>query len=207
MKVIPFLYKDFDDLCANTYLVIDSLNQCVVIDPSKKYDGIVNYIKTNNLTLKGILLTHSHADHFRGVESLLDSFNVPVYIGFYDEPALSDPMLNCSFMFENKVVLKRKVETLSDNQSLDLLEEKIDVIETPYHTIGSVCYYFKESKLLFSGDSLFYNSIGRYDLPTSDRSKIESSLEKILSLPEDVRVYPGHGLFTKIKVEKEFHGK
>ena len=101
-KVIPFIYEDRDELYANTYVLIDDDNNCVVIDPAKAYDGLVNYIKKNNLTLKGVLLTHGHADHIRGVDTLVNAFNAPVYIGFDDLDMLKDTFTNCSeFLGEN----------------------------------------------------------------------------------------------------------
>ena len=108
MKIIPFVYNDIDDLCANTYVLTDKSNNCIIIDPSKKYDGLVNYVKKNNLNLKAVLITHSHIDHFRGAELLINTFNVPLYIGFYDAPALKDSYLNCS-------------QLLGETQSLNVL--------------------------------------------------------------------------------------
>ena len=90
MKIIPFIYDDEDDLFANTYVLIDSDNNCVVIDPSKQYCGIINYIQKNHLSLKGILLTHGHYDHIRGVDLLVNEFNVPVFIGFEEEDLIRD---------------------------------------------------------------------------------------------------------------------
>ena len=99
-KVIPFIYEDRDELYANTYVLIDDDNNCVVIDPAKAYDGLVNYIKKNNLTLKGVLLTHGHADHIRGVDTLVNAFNAPVYIdiSYENEISINDDNVD-SFSF------------------------------------------------------------------------------------------------------------
>ena len=205
MKIIPFVYNDIDDLCANTYVLIDKSNNCIIIDPSKKYDGLVNYVKKNNLNLKAVLITHSHIDHFRGAELLINTFDAPLYIGFYDAPVLKDSYLNCSQLLGEAQSLNVKANTISEEDIITLLDEPINVIDTPYHTCGAVCYYLKESNILFSGDSLFYRGVGRSDLPTSDKKKQSISLEKILNLPEETKVYPGHGPSTTIKAEKEFH--
>lgn len=202
MKIIPFIYKDIDDLCANTYVLIDNSNSCIVIDPSKEYDGLVNYIKKNELNLKAVLLTHSHVDHFRGAELLIKTFNVPLYIGFYDAPGLKDPISNCSIMLGQNKTLDIDPITITEGQTISLLDEKIYVIDTPYHTCGAVCYYLEDSKVLFSGDSLFFRGVGRSDLPTSDRKKQYSSIRKILSLPEEVKVFCGHGPNTSIGKER-----
>ena len=166
-KVIPFIYEDRDELYANTYVLIDDDNNCVVIDPAKAYDGLVNYIKKNNLTLKGVLLTHGHADHIRGVDTLVNAFNAPVYIGFDDLDMLKDTFTNCSEFLGENVTVKAKAETLADNETLHLLKEDIQVISTPYHTAGGVCFYLKDSGLLFTGDFIIPHGIGRSDLPTA----------------------------------------
>ena len=115
VKVIPFYYDDDDDLFANTYIVIDEDNKCVVIDPSKDYLGIINYLKKNKLSLQGILLTHGHFDHIRGVKILIDEFNVPCYIGFEETEFLTDPRLNCSLYMSEEYVLNITPKTFSDN--------------------------------------------------------------------------------------------
>jgi glyoxylase-like metal-dependent hydrolase (beta-lactamase superfamily II) len=198
LKVIPFIYKDEDDLCANTYLIIDEENNALVVDPSSIKDGVINYIKRENLSLKGILLTHGHIDHFRGVLNIVNNFNCDVYISYLDASFLSDSYYNCSLFLGKEETYNREVKTLADNEIITLLKDEIRVIFTPYHTEGSVCFYSKVNNILFSGDSLFKNSIGRYDLPTSNFKKMKESLEKLMALPKETKVYPGHGQFTTI---------
>ena len=205
MKVVPFIYEDEDDLMANTCIVIDN-NDCVAIDPSKAYDGIVKFIEKNNLTLKAVLLTHGHFDHTRGVEILLHQYQVPLYIGFYDEDYLTSPYKNLSaFMKDGPHSLSVEATTISDKEIIRELKEDIEVIETPFHTRGSVCYYLKDSGVLFSGDTLFKSSIGRDDFPGSCPKEKDRSLSKLMNLPDDVKVYPGHGLFTFIGEEKKYN--
>ena len=203
MKIVPFIYDDFDDLFANTYVLIDDSLACLVIDPSKKYEGIINYIEKNGLTLKGVLLTHGHFDHMRGVDLLLNKYHVPLYIGFYDADALKDSRKNLSYLMgREEMVVEEEPITVSDREVLHILEEDIEVIYTPFHTKGSVCYYLKDSKALFSGDTLFRYSIGRDDFPNSLPKEKKASLAKLMALPEDTKVYPGHGSFTKIGEER-----
>ena len=202
MKIIPFYYDDYDDLFANTYILIDKNNNCVVIDPSKDNDGISNYIKKNQLSLKGVLLTHGHFDHIRGVKRLIDEFNVPFYIGFEEVAFLTDTYLNCSMMMSNPYIINDEPITISDNEILHLLDEEILCIHTPFHTIGSYCFYLKNSEFLFSGDFIFKGSIGRWDLPTGNHKYIKSSLSKIFALPDEVKIYPGHGNSTTVLIEK-----
>ena len=205
MKAIPFYYDDYDDLFANTYVLIDDNSHCIVIDPSKDYDGISSYIKKNNLILKAILLTHGHFDHIRGVKRLIDEYSVPLYVGFDEVDLLTNPRLNCSKYMSEEYVLDVKPVTLSDNEILRIMDEDILCISTPFHTFGSMCFYLKDSKLLFTGDFLFKGSVGRSDLPTGTPKTFNDSIRKILSLPDDVKIYPGHGPSSNIKLEKEIN--
>ena len=202
VKVIPFYYDDDDDLFANTYIVIDDRNQCIVIDPSKDCPGIVNYIKKNNLILKGILLTHGHFDHIRGVNNLYEEFHTPIYIGFEEVDLLTNPELNCSYMMSSPYIIDIKPITISDNEVIHLLDENIVCIHTPFHTVGSYCYLFKESKILFTGDSLFKGSVGRSDLPTGNIKDFPSSMAKIKALDDDLKIFPGHGPSSNLAFEK-----
>lgn len=203
MKVVPFIYNDEDDLMANTYIVLDN-NKCVIIDPSKAYDGLVNFIKKNNLEPQAVLLTHGHFDHMQGVNILLEAFHLPLYIGFFDKDNLKDCQKNLScFVCDEDCIVNCLPKTVSNGDKIQVLSEDIEVIETPFHTEGSVCYYLKDSKVLFSGDTLFKLSIGRDDLPGACPKKKKSSLERLMQLPNDVKVYPGHGNFTNIGDEKK----
>ena len=201
IKVIPFIYDSYDDLYANTYLLVDESNQCVVIDPAKAYDGLVNYIKKNNLTLKGILITHGHADHIRGIDSLVNAFNVPTYIGYEDLDKLTNPYSNCSEFLGEKVIINAKAQAVGDTAILRLLDEDIRVIYTPYHTSGSVCYYLKDSDILFTGDFIIPHGIGRCDLPTAKPKELENSMKKILDLPRSVKIYGGHERPSTLEIE------
>ena len=192
IKVVPFIYEEYDELYANTYVLIDETKQCVVIDPAKAYNGLINYINKNELTLKGILLTHGHADHIRGVDVLVDAFNVPVYIGFDDLEKLTNTFTNCSEFLGEKVVVKAKAETIADKEILHLLNEDIHIIYTPFHTAGGVCFYLKDSGLLFTGDFIIPHGIGRSDLPTAKPKEFQNSMNKILALPRETKIYGGH---------------
>ena len=200
-KVIPFIYEERDELYANTYILVDDDNNCVVIDPAKAYDGLVNYIKKNDLTLKAVLLTHGHTDHIRGVDTLVNAFNVPVYVGFDDVDMLKDTFLNCSEFLGEHVIVKAKAETLADKDVLHLLNEDIQVIATPYHTAGSVCFYLRDSGLLFTGDFIIPHGIGRSDLPTAKPHEFRNSITKIIKLPISTKIYGGHERPSTLETE------
>ena len=200
-KVIPFIYEDQDELYANTYVLIDDEKNCVVIDPAKAYDGLVNYIKKNELTLKAVLLTHGHVDHIRGVDTLVNAFNVPVYVGFDDLDMLQDTFLNCSEFLGESVIVKSKVETLADKDVLRLLNEDIQVIATPFHTAGGVCFYLKDSGVLFTGDFIIPHGIGRCDLPNARPHALKDSMAKIIKLPVSTKIYGGHEKSSTLESE------
>ena len=203
IKVVPFIYEDLDDLYANTYVLIDDNKNCVVIDPAKDYPGLVNYIKKNKLTLKAVLLTHGHVDHMRGADTLVDAFNAPLYIGFDDEDKLTDTYANCGFFLGENTTVKSKANTLADSEVLHFLSEDINVIHTPYHTSGSVCYYLKESGVLFTGDFIIPHGIGRSDLPSAMPKELDKSMAKITALPNETKIYGGHGPFSTLEIERK----
>ena len=206
MKFEKFFYNDYDELCANTYVVSDDNGDCVIFDPSKDNESVVSYLKKNSLTPKAILLTHGHFDHIKGVDAILKEYDVPIYIHADDAPLLTSIKLNCSFFQNPPVKVEKEPILLSDGEILNLLkDEQIKVIHTPFHTEGSVCYYFINNKVLISGDTLFYMSIGRDDLPTGDHRKIRPSLEKLKSLPKETKVYPGHGQNSSMEFELKFN--
>ena len=200
-KVIPFVYEDQDELYANTYVLIDEDKNCVVIDPAKAYDGLVNYIKKNELVLKAVLLTHGHVDHIRGVDTLVNAFNAPVYIGFDDLDMLKDTFLNCSEFLGESVIVKSKAETIADKDVLHLLKEDIQVIATPFHTAGGVCFYLKDSGILFTGDFIIPHGIGRCDLPNAKPHALEDSMAKITKLPISTKIYGGHEKVSTLELE------
>ena len=203
MAVKLFTYNNFIELCANTYIFSDGHNQCVIIDPSKEDVKIDEYIASQNLKVVGILLTHGHFDHIRAVDYFVNKYNVPFFMNQKDEELLTNPKLNCSDKFARKnIVVNSKPTFVKEGDKIEILDTPINVIETPFHTMGSTCYYLAKEKILFSGDSLFYGSVGRVDLPTSDSALFGKSLAKLMNLEETTIVYPGHGEKTTIKNER-----
>ena len=201
MNIYKFDYNPIDDLVSNTYVIADDNLNCAIIDPGKGNDKLIDFIEKHNLKPTAILLTHGHIDHIRGVDLLADKYHISVYIHYLDEEMLKDSDLNLSTSMEEALTINADIKTIKDNDELNLFKEKIIVIHTPFHTKGSVCYYLPEKKMLFTGDTLFKQSIGRDDLPNNERHKRVESLNKIKKLPRDLTIYPGHGPNTTLESE------
>ncbi len=192
MKIVPL---SSGGLSANAYLLVNG-DKSLLIDAGMENPPVIGpYLKDNGLTLLAILLTHGHFDHIAGLRSLFPG--CPVYIHPRDREALFSPRLNgsrsfgCPFAFE-----EGEIDPLpypGDGKLLIPPFSRIEVIHTPFHTSGSVLLYFPKEGALFSGDTLFVDGIGRYDLPGSEPEKVLDSLLKILDLPDKAHIYPGHG--------------
>lgn len=201
MNIYKFDYNPIDDLVSNTYVIADSDLNCIIIDPGKGNDKLIDFIEKHNLKPTAILLTHGHIDHIRGVDLLANKYHISVYIHYLDEEMLKDSDLNLSTSMGEALTINADIKTIKDNDELNLFKEKIIVIHTPFHTKGSVCYYLPEKKVLFTGDTLFKQSIGRDDLQNNERHKRVESLNKIKKLPRDLTIYPGHGPNTTLESE------
>lgn len=190
----------------NCYIVSEEGGkEAVIIDPAADGAFILAQCRKLGAEPVAILLTHGHGDHIGGVPELVDTLGLPVYAGEGEKALLADPALNLSPDLGGMVSVK-EAEGLRDGQVLFFLGHKWQVIATPGHTAGGVCYYLEEDKLLFSGDTLFHMSYGRTDFPTGDtRALIRSVTEKLLILPEDVTVYPGHEGQTTIGDERRYN--
>ena len=129
-------------------------------------------------------------------------FHAPVYVGFDDADKMQDSFANCSEFLGEIIKVSAPFETLSDNETLSFLEENIRVIHVPFHTAGSLCFYFNESGILFTGDFILPHGIGRSDLPSAQPHKLHSSMSKILALPNDTKIYGGHGKSSTLELER-----
>ena len=163
----------------------------------------MGHIKSEGLQVEAILLTHGHFDHIMGIGDLRREFSVPVYAHEGDRETLLDPSLNLSISYTDGYTFDGATY-VRDGQTLELAGASFQVIHTPGHTPGGVCYYLENEKVLFSGDTLFQNSVGRTDFPNSSMSDLIRSLrEKVMALPDDVKVYPGHMGETTIGHERK----
>jgi glyoxylase-like metal-dependent hydrolase (beta-lactamase superfamily II) len=191
-----------ENLITNSYIVCDN-KEAMVIDPGGEPEKIDEVLKTLEVRLKYIFLTHCHADHIGGVKFLKEKYNSQVLISKIDAEGLTNPMrhLGPDMGYEIKTV-KADVE-LENKDIIHVGNLDFQVISTPGHTSGGMSLYCKSEKILFSGDTLFFENYGRTDLPTSSHDDIINSLKELIKLPEETKVYPGHGRPTTIGAEKE----
>ena len=187
------------------FLYREDTKECLIIDPGYEADKIEAYVQKKQLHVAGILLTHGHFDHITAADEVRKKFQTKIYASGKEKELMADPRMNVSVMMGDSVSLKADV-WLEDGQELEMLGETMRCILTPGHTGGGMCFYFPKACMLFSGDTLFQESVGITDFPTgSSRELIRSVREKLLVLPEAVRVYPGHGLMTTIRDEQMFN--
>lgn len=191
-------------IATNSYILSnETTGEGILIDPGARADRLLEKIKSQNIELKAILLTHGHFDHIMAVKEIVDELHVKTYIYKEEKELVSSEDLNCSKMFGYHASIIPDV-LFDDQEVLTIAGIPIRVIHTPGHTRGSVCFYIEDESVLISGDTLFRESIGRTDLPTgSSEELIDSVRNKLYLLPDEVRVYPGHGIDTTIGYEKE----
>jgi hydroxyacylglutathione hydrolase len=182
----------------------EATREAIVIDPGDDIDDVLALIQKHNLRVQQIVITHAHIDHVGGAMKLRAATGAPILLNQNDYDLLK--MLDVQAQWIG-VAPPGEVEidhSLSQADSVRAGSLKADVIHTPGHTEGSICLYFSAEKKLIAGDTLFAGSIGRTDLPGGSFDKIISSLhEKVLALPDDTLVVPGHGPTTTIGEERQ----
>ena len=152
------------------------------------------------------MLTHGHFDHMLAAESLKNGYQIPICVHRADAELVKHPELNCSEQFLHMSYSIVADEELEDGQTLRFLDGTFTVLSTPGHTEGSCCYYSQKEGILFSGDTLFQQSIGRTDLPTGRAAQIGISIrEKLFVLPQETLVLSGHGEQTTVEEEKLYN--
>ena len=193
-------------VATNCYIVSDeNTKEAFIIDPGAEPDRIIDKVKETGVSVKAILLTHGHFDHISAVNELKREFGVDVYVGQEDADLMADVELNVSYMF-GMPYAARADKILRDGDMLEIAGFSIKVLFTPGHTKGGVCYYFEKENVAFSGDTLFQQSVGRTDFPTgSARVLSESIKNKLMVLPEDLQLFPGHGDSTTVGYEKKYN--
>lgn len=191
----------------NCYIIFDEKSkETMVIDPAGDVDRIVEMIEILVGKLKYIYLTHCHGDHIGGVMELKNRIGGKVLIHRFDAEGLYDVNINLSEIIDLPPIELEADSRVDDNDLIHLGDLEFKVIHTPGHTRGGSSLYCKKEECLFSGDTLFRGTWGRTDLPTGSIEDIMQSItKKLLILPDETIVYPGHGKPTKIKEEKPIY--
>lgn len=192
-------------LQVNTYLAVDEkTNEGFIVDPGGYNKVLTKEVRDNDVNIKYIILTHGHSDHICGVNEHKAEFPDAKIVAYKDEEAmLENPNLNQSPGFGVPYSTKADI-LVSDGDELKVGDVTLKFIHTPGHTEGGMCIYVKEAKALFSGDTLFRQSIGRTDFPGGSYKEIMDSIrKKLFLLPDDTNVFPGHMGMTSIGFEKE----
>ncbi len=200
----------FNPVQENTYLLFNEHNEVIIIDPGCYFDEekeeLKNFIDKNNLIPKILINTHCHLDHVFGNKFVAEEYKLTLHLHKKEEDLLklapsSGLMFNLPFdNYEGELIF------LEEGDEVTLRNDKLKIIEASGHSPGSICFYCEEQKFIIAGDVLFNNSIGRTDLPGGNHEDLLRNIkEKLFILPDDVKVYPGHGAETTIGNEKKFN--
>jgi hydroxyacylglutathione hydrolase len=200
----------FNPVQENTYVLYNEQNECIIIDPGcyfdKEKEELKSFIGKNQLVPKILLNTHCHLDHVFGNKYIAEEYKLTLRVHKNEEQLLemapaSGLMFNLPFDNYNGALV-----FLKEGDVVSLFNDKLKVIEAPGHSPGSICFYCEKQKFIIGGDVLFQNSIGRTDLPGGSHEDLVRNIkEKLFKLPEEVKVYPGHGPETTIGEEMKFN--
>ncbi|WP_062552155.1 MBL fold metallo-hydrolase [Peptoniphilus phoceensis] len=196
-KIIKLVVGQLQENC---FILFDENKDAFIVDPGASSENIIEAIEKNSLNIKYILLTHGHFDHVGAVASLAKKFKAPVYLSKKDRKFLETPAEVRVSSFGMEIEAADVDVFVNENDEIPFSEGLIKVIETPGHTLGSVCYLF--NNFLFAGDTLFNGSIGRTDFPESDHSLMIESLKKLKKLDDEIYVLSGHGPESQMSYEK-----
>lgn len=191
------------------FLINQDSKEILVVDPGAGAKRLAQYIRDNGYTPVAILLTHGHFDHADGIDDLkeeLSEFSLPVYTYEGELETLENPRINLSADFTGVAKRYHADVFLQDHEQVTLAGFTIQCLFTPGHTPGSCCFYLADEKILFSGDTLFAQSIGRTDFPGGSMSDlVRGAKTQLFLLPEDTVVLPGHNDVTSIGDEKKYN--
>jgi glyoxylase-like metal-dependent hydrolase (beta-lactamase superfamily II) len=205
LEIQCFTFNPFQE---NTYLLINEKKDCIIIDPGCYFEEerkeLLTYIEKEGLKVTRLLNTHCHLDHIFGNRLVVKTYGVGLEMHMLDKIVLDrspeiGKMYNVPFEPSPE-----PVRYLEDGEKIKFGEDELEVLFTPGHSPGSVCFYNVKQQIVIGGDVLFYQSIGRTDLPGGDHQTLINSIhEKLFVLPDEVTVYPGHGKPTTIGFEKK----
>jgi hydroxyacylglutathione hydrolase len=194
MRIMAWRVPPYDN---GTYIVVDDRKDALLIDPAMGERVTIDAVKEHGLHLVEILNTHGHPDHIYGNAALKEATRARLAIHRLDAYRLGPGRPPTTLP-----IPPADADDLFDEGALSYVAGlKVAALHTPGHTKGSTCFYFERERVVFSGDVLFQGSTGRWDLPGGDRDQMERSLERVMTLPPETKVYPGHGASTTIADE------
>ena len=203
MKIDTFVLGDFQ---TNSYVVraTDRTKDCVVIDTGLSAEPLIDFLEENDLNPIAVIFTHGHADHIAGLNLLRDrSGDIKVAIHTDDAQMITDPVKNLSIMTGVGFTSAAADVIIQAEGPIEFAGIRFEVLHTPGHTPGGICLYCPDVGILFSGDALFADSIGRTDFPGGNYAQLIDSIKsKLLALPDETIVYTGHGPTTTIGDER-----
>lgn len=205
MANLEIYVKNLGDLGTNCYIMANhDTDECIVFDPAGEAEVLKEIFDNPQFQLKAIFLTHGHFDHTGAVKALQDKYKVPVYASKEEEEeVLTKVTVNLSGSFGLPYIL-HATDLLRDGEEVDIIGTKIKCLLTPGHTSGGMSYYCEELASVIVGDTLFHESVGRTDFPTGSAATLVRSIkEKLFTLPEETKVFPGHMSDTTIGWEKK----
>jgi glyoxylase-like metal-dependent hydrolase (beta-lactamase superfamily II) len=205
LEIYSFAFNPFQE---NTYVLFDETLEAVVVDPgcsnAEERSELADFVEEKNLSVKMLLNTHCHVDHVLGNYFVKEKYKVKLWIHRNDEPVLKAVKVYAPNYGIPDYSEATPDEYLEEGQTIKFGNTELKVLFVPGHSPGHVAFYNEKSKSVISGDVLFYNSIGRTDLPGGNfNTLIDSIHKKLFTLPNDTRVFPGHGPATTIGTEKE----
>jgi glyoxylase-like metal-dependent hydrolase (beta-lactamase superfamily II) len=190
--------------CNCSILGDETSREAIVIDPGDDIPAIQALLDRHGLTVKTIIITHAHIDHIAGAQKLKQLTGAPIFYNENDLPLVKMMDVQASWLRIPVPHVTPPDAPLSDGQNVSVAGISGTVLHTPGHTQGSICLYLPEQSLLLAGDTLFAGSVGRTDLPGGDSHQLIRSIhDRLLTLPDEVRVVPGHGPNTTIGEERE----
>jgi len=207
LKIATLVSSEFDQ---NAYIVhFEKSKDCFIVDAGFDADKIVEFLKKNEYNPVAILTTHGHLDHIAGNKEIKEEWkDCEIYIGQSDAEKLTDPMKNLSQLYGLPIISPPADHLLTHGEKIKVAEIPIRVVHIPGHSQGHVIYHIsgEEGGIVFVGDVIFNNSIGRTDFPDGNYNDlIEGIRHKILTLPANTVLYPGHGHITSVERELRYN--
>jgi glyoxylase-like metal-dependent hydrolase (beta-lactamase superfamily II) len=204
MQVATFTFNEFSE---NTYVLFDETKQCAIIDPgchsASEQNELANFITQNNLIPTLLLNTHCHIDHVLGNAFVAKKYNLPLHLHQKELETYKDTDRWAKMFGMVVEEIPEPQVYINEGQNLNFGKTNLQILLTPGHSVASLSFYEPQTKQLISGDVLFYQSIGRTDLPGGNFETLITSIKtKLLVLPDETRVYSGHGPKTSIGFEK-----